>query len=102
MFDGSHERPLYEITDGADETVLVLEANDDQAVEWTRPDDLTIDLKKPCSGLGQFRPEGFYALFCDGAILNLPNDIDPKMLSAFLTVSGGEKVSRDDLLPPRR
>ncbi|HEV7225254.1 MAG TPA: DUF1559 domain-containing protein [Pirellulales bacterium] len=57
-----------DITDGLSNTIMVVEANPDQAVIWTKPDDLPIDADKPMAGLGGLRPGGFTALFCDGSV----------------------------------
>ncbi len=56
-------------TVGVSNTVLLVEANAEQAVPWTKPDDLPFDRKDPVRGLGKFRPGNiFLAAFCDGAV----------------------------------
>ncbi|WP_410969410.1 hypothetical protein, partial [Salmonella sp. SAL04284] len=44
-FDGVDGRTFAEITDGTSNTLLVVESND--AVPWTKPDDLPYDPEKP-------------------------------------------------------
>ena len=59
---------LPAITDGTSNTILVVEAHPDAAVDWTKPDDLMIDFKDPLKGLKSARTEGFHALLCDGSV----------------------------------
>jgi len=92
VFEGKTGRKIAEITDGTSNTILLVEANEDQAVEWTKPDDLEVNLEKPLAGLGQLRPNGFYAVFCDGSVHMLRNDVSPAVLKALFTIAGGEPI----------
>ena len=40
-----------DVTDGTSNTIMIVEANDAAAVEWTKPDDLKVDPKDPFKGL---------------------------------------------------
>jgi hypothetical protein len=82
-----------QVTDGLSNTIMVVEADLDQAIAWTRPSDLRFDPEKPLAGLGQARPGGFSALMADGSVRFLANTIDPEMFEALLTFAGGEAVS---------
>ena len=44
------------ITDGTSNTIMLVEADADQAVEWTKPDDWQYDANNPTAGLGDLRP----------------------------------------------
>src|SRR5277367_5995972 len=79
-FEGDKGFGRSEIQDGLGNTVFVVEADD--AVIWTKPDDLEVDGSNPLHGLGNLRPEGFIALFGDGRVLIIPNAIAPKTLMA--------------------
>jgi hypothetical protein len=72
---------------------MTLEADNDQAVVWTKPDDLKYDPKDPTRGLGHLRPGIFEALFCDGHVQAIANTVDPNVLRALFTMHGGEPVS---------
>ena len=54
--------------DGVNNTVILVEANDELATEWTRPSDLHVDVKKPRAGLGGLRQDGFFVLWGGGRL----------------------------------
>lgn len=89
-FEGDKGRSLAAFRDGAAHTVMVLEVNDDRAVEWTKPDDWQYDAEHPMAGLGQAHPAGFEVLFADGSVRCLTKDINPKVFHGLLTIAGGE------------
>ena len=72
---------------------MVVEANADRAVEWTKPDDLKFDPNNPTAGFGHLRPDGFNAVWADGHVSFLSNELDPQTVKAFLTRNGGERVN---------
>ncbi|QDV57290.1 DUF1559 domain-containing protein [Rosistilla oblonga] len=81
-----------DITDGLSNTIMAVEANPDQAVVWTKPDDLAYDPQQPLVGLGQSRPEGFYIMLADGAVRLQSADVDPKTVAAMASIAGGEVI----------
>lgn len=81
-----------EITDGTSNTIMIVEANDDQAVIWTKPDDLPFDPKQPAKGLGALYGDGFWVAFCDGSARFLRLSNDPAILRALFTRAGGEPI----------
>jgi prepilin-type processing-associated H-X9-DG protein len=91
-FEGTKGRRIMDIRDGLSNTILVVEANDDRAAVWTKPDDWQYDAEHPMAGLGEAHPAGFNALFADGHVLSLAKDIDPKVFHAMLTIAGGEPI----------
>jgi len=91
-FEGTEGVKLGEITDGLSNTLLAVEVNDERAVEWTKPDDLEVDLSKPMAGLGGVRPVSFLAAFCDGSVHVLSDFIDQATLQALFTRAGGEPI----------
>jgi hypothetical protein len=90
MFDGTAGRKLPEVTDGLSNTIMVVEADDDRAVEWTKPQDWEFDAKQPLAGLGRAHPAGFCAAFGDGSVHFLSAGIDATLFHALLTIAGGE------------
>jgi hypothetical protein len=98
-FEGTKGLPIRDFTDGTSNTILLVEANDDHAVEWTKPDDLEVDLAKPFAGLGDAEPNGFVALFADGSVRMISKSIKATVLKALFTRAGGEVISSSDLNP---
>jgi len=84
---------ISQVKDGTARTVMVVEADDEVAVIWTKPDDYEYDPKNPAKSLGGLRDDGvFIALFCDCHVQVLSKYLDPKLLNAVFTRSGGEHV----------
>jgi hypothetical protein len=90
-----------DITDGLSRTIMVVEASDEKAVPWTKPEDLAVDKKKPAAGLVGLRHGGFLAGFCDGSVQLIPAAISAETLHALFTRAGGEIVDPSNLLPGR-
>jgi hypothetical protein len=86
-----------EITDGLSRTLAIVEATPDNAVPWTKPDDLEFDPERPLAGVGNpRRPGGLFAAgFFDGHVRMLTPDVDPNVFKALATPAGGESVGLD-------
>lgn len=80
---------LESIKDGLSNTILVVEAAD--PVEWTKPDDFDASVDAPKLG-GLWRGDKFNALFGDGSVRALKQDIPPETLRALISHSGGETL----------
>ncbi len=93
IFNGTEKGTrIRNITDGTSNTIMLVEANADQAVDWTKPDDLKFDAQNPSAGLGGLRPGGWLAAFADGHVSFVANSVDRQTLSALFTSAGGEIV----------
>jgi hypothetical protein len=92
---------IRDIKDGTSNTIMLVEADDQHAVVWTKPDDLEVDLGKPLSGLLIHPPGGFLILTADGGVRFLRAGIKPTTLAALFTRAGEETVtpSANDELP---
>jgi type II secretory pathway pseudopilin PulG len=93
-FDGSENgiKP-GQFTDGTSKTVMIVEANSDRAVEWTKPEDLRFDASHPTAGLAASPHPGIWvAGYADGHVTSVPDDCDPQTVKAILTRNGGEQV----------
>lgn len=88
---------LAQISDGSSRTIAIVEALPDNAVPWTKPDDVEFDPDRPLVGVGNPRRAGglFAAGFFDGHIRMIEADVAPEVFRALVTPSGGETVSLD-------
>jgi type II secretory pathway pseudopilin PulG len=93
-FDGTDKGlKLQQFTDGTSKTVMLVTANPDRAIEWTKPDDLPFDAKNPMAGLAAGPHPGIWlAAFADGSIHVVNNDTDPQTVKAMFTRNGQEQV----------
>jgi hypothetical protein len=85
--------------DGPANTIMVVEANNESAIAWTRPDTFVPDIASPTHGLTGLRPDGFQALMADAAVRFIAETTAPAVPKALFTYNGGETV---DKLPAGR
>jgi hypothetical protein len=71
----------------ASQTILIVEADEDRAVPWTKPQDIDYDPNVPLNGLGTFRPGVFVVSFGDASARSISSDIDPEVFRAMATRS---------------
>jgi hypothetical protein len=92
VFEGHEGMSFKDIKDGTSHTIMAVEVDDDHAVIWTKPDDLSYDPKEPAKGLGGVYKNCFIALFCDGFVrlIKLPCP-DDKLRAAF-SAAGGDPM----------
>jgi hypothetical protein len=95
MWEGDEGLKIQQITDGTSNTLMIVEANEDKAVIWTKPDDLDVDMDHPKEGLGDFR-DMILVGFCDGSIRMLSKSISNENLRALFTYRGGEVVNTSE------
>jgi len=95
LFETSTSKLKYPaaILDGTSNTVLLVDAADDQAVTWTKPDDLKYDAKDPLKGLAARNEKEFLAGFADGAVHAISKAADKDTLRAIFTPAGGETIN---------
>ena len=89
-------RPMSEITDDHSQTIVVLEADADRAVEWTRPRGLIYNANDPMAGLGGLRPEGILALMANQGVTTVQHDTAPKVMTALIMPADGRKIALDE------
>ena len=60
---------LREITDGTSNTIVGIDAGDEHAVFWTKPDDWEFDPEPGIESIFKSHgPGGFNAMFADGSV----------------------------------
>ncbi len=92
MMEGTEGLSLRDVTDGTSNTLFVIEANPENAVIWTKPEDLTFDPENPKAGLGEIRPQGFQALFVDGSVRFIPITIADEILRNLIIRNDGNVI----------
>jgi hypothetical protein len=73
-------------------TILLVDADDDHAVIWTKPDDLKYDPGKPLAGLFGHHQGLAAVLFADASVGFVRQTIAPKDLQALFDRNAGGKV----------
>jgi Protein of unknown function (DUF1559) len=92
MWDEPKGLKISQITDGTSNTIALVEADDERAVIWSKPEDITIDPKNPIAGLLGHYVEGFQVALADGSVRFIKKSIDPMVLWAMFTRNGGEAI----------
>jgi len=92
LFSGDVGPQIASITDGTSNTIMTVETTPDQAVYWTKPDDLQVNPNDVLAGLRGARMGGFHIGLADGSIRFVSDNIDVKVFKALITKAGGEPV----------
>jgi hypothetical protein len=94
IYDGTKAKSLAAIIagDGLSDTILLIEADLDKQVTWTKPDDWEFDPADPSAGLGKLRGGKFVAAMADARVRVVPTDLGKKKLAALFTTNGGEAI----------
>ncbi len=100
IFEGTGTTALTDITDGASQTLTVVEARN-HAVHWMQPDDpsemeLLIDLQSAVHEHHANHLGGMHCLFADGSVRYISSRLDPKTWHGLVTRSGGESLAPGD------
>jgi hypothetical protein len=96
LFPGHEGIGFAQITDGASNTIMAVEAERD--IPWTKPEDIPFDptdQKTPIPKLGGFGGSDIIVLFADGSVRTLKLTINPNVFRAISSRAGGEVVSSD-------
>lgn len=88
-----------DFTDGTSNTALIVEANDDAAVIWTKPSDLEVDLNNIMKGLAGQADGGFNVLFCDGSVRFISYALGPDVVKLLFQRGDGQVLPSLDSEP---
>ena len=84
---------IRDILDGTTNVIMNVEADLDQAVPWTKPDDWRFDPQNPRRGLGNLRRMGFLALLADGSVRFIPADLDDQTVRYLMSRNDGNPIA---------
>ena len=85
------------ITDGANNTLAIIELPATSAVTWTRPDgDIPFNAANPLAGVAPIPSQGLWAVNFNGRVLQISPNVTAANFAAVVTWSGGEVLSPDD------
>ncbi|QDT11461.1 DUF1559 domain-containing protein [Stieleria marina] len=93
MFEKGKARKRHDVDqeDGSENTIMLLEVNDNLAVEWTKPADYTpsngINVK---NDLGALRGDGTFAVWANGWTVLLANGLSNQQIFNALTFDAGD------------
>jgi hypothetical protein len=95
-WNGSRSTKLEEVTDGAADTILIVEVAN-SGIPWMEPRDLHVT-QMPATvnaragmGISSAHPGGAHIMTADDSIRWLPNSIPAKSIRGMLTIRGREK-----------
>jgi hypothetical protein len=92
VWDAPRGLKMTQVSDGTSNTIALVEADDDRAVTWSKPEDITIDSKDPLAGLLGHYGDGFHAAMADGSVRFIKKSIAPETLWSLFTRAGGELI----------
>jgi hypothetical protein len=96
--DGPHSVRFGDIKDGASNTIMFAEIRN-SGIHWAEPRDLdyasmSFRINDPNGkAISSDHPGGALAVFADGSVHFLTDDVDPNIVKALTTINGGEDVS---------
>ena len=85
---------MSSFVDGTSNTIMFVEANDEIAIEWTKPGVIDAEKFEFWQMFGN-NPGGTNCGFVDGAVTFISNTIDPKVLKIMFMRNDGEVVPYD-------
>lgn len=91
LFGENKARAKFQIDDGPESTILMVEAADSQAVPWTQPQDFSPEDNHDFrSELFGPREDGAFAVWANGAPVLLARDLTAQQLSNAFTYESGD------------
>jgi len=96
IFSAERATTRQEFLDDLQDTIILVEANADQAVIWTQPGDLAYDPQHPRQGLGKLRRGLDIALLADGSVQMISHNINQEILKALMSKSADVKKTFEE------
>jgi hypothetical protein len=87
---------IANVIDGTSNTIYLVEASDELAVEWTKPSDGLDPESFDAAKLFGLYPDGTSIAMCDGSVRFVENSTDPETLKKMMTIQGREITPRPE------
>jgi hypothetical protein len=100
VFPGQQGLTPRRIEDGVDNTVVLLEVDDQLACAWTKPEDYNLNAMTPPSGLGELRQGGFFVVFGGGRVRQIGADASLAQMKGVLSIDDGDALSYSEVSMP--
>ncbi|MDG2223833.1 MAG: DUF1559 domain-containing protein [Rubripirellula sp.] len=97
FMNGGDAISFRNVLDGTSNTIMGVETVGADAVEWTKPADIQLDIDNPVEALDRGTRREFNVMLGDGSVRLLSTLIDPEVFKALLTRAGGEIINDEDL-----
>ena len=85
------------VEDGIENTLAVVEIDDEGAVEWTRPAEYEVQPRQPLKLLGKLRANGFFAVWGDGKPTWIASSIDASQFTKACSIDAGDGFRRGEI-----
>jgi hypothetical protein len=92
-FEGPKGVSLKDVSDGLEQTMLIVEAA--VAVPWTKPEDISFTPDGPLPRVGGLFKNRFHAAFADGCEHSISKKVSDQTLRAFITRNAGDHPGND-------
>lgn len=97
FMNGDEPLTFRDVLDGTSNTIMGVETVGVDAVEWTKPVDMQLDVDNPVEVLDRGTRRGFNVMMCDGSVRFFSTLIDLEVFKALLPRAGGELINQADL-----
>ena len=91
-FENDKQITFASISDGSSNTILVINAADDLAVQWTKPADISSGDYKSREPKQLFRDSEVNVVLCDGSTHQMSEGVDGRNLQNLILRNDGQVV----------
>jgi prepilin-type processing-associated H-X9-DG protein len=91
VFDGTRVTRIDDVADGAERTLIAAEITD-KRIPWSAPLDVELNATLGLDGFSSEHPGGFHALYADGSVHMVRDDVRPDALRAAAIYNDGKPV----------
>ena len=78
------------VEDGVENTLALVEVDDEQATPWTQPMEYSLTPATPLLSLGKLRGNGLFVVWSDGKATWIDGSVDPQLFAKACTIDAGD------------